>query len=60
MAQLHQKLGGTVQARYTTHVTTLHVVGVATMPAIGIGHGLHLSLGDGRSDRLHADSGQCP
>jgi ABC-type lipoprotein release transport system permease subunit len=47
MAQLHLRLGDTVRARYTTHVTDLHVVGVATMPAIGIGHGLHLSLGVG-------------
>jgi len=47
MAQLHKKLGDTVVARYTTHVTTLHIVGTATMPAIGIGHGLHLSLGIG-------------
>jgi hypothetical protein len=47
MAQLHLRLGDTVQARYTTHVSTLRVVGVATMPAIGIGHGLHLSLGVG-------------
>jgi hypothetical protein len=47
MAQLHLQLGDTLQARYTTHVTKLRVVGVATMPAIGIGHGLHLSLGVG-------------
>ncbi len=47
MAQLHKRLGDTVVARYTTHVTTLHIVGTATMPAIGIGHGLHLSLGVG-------------
>jgi hypothetical protein len=47
LAQLHQRVGGTLEARYTTHFTKLHIVGVATMPAIGIGHGLHLSLGVG-------------
>jgi hypothetical protein len=47
LAQLHKNLGDTLVARYTNHVTTLHIVGTATMPAIGIGHGLHLSLGVG-------------
>jgi hypothetical protein len=47
MAQLHKKVGDTVVVRYTTHVTTLRIVGTATMPAVGIGHGLHLSLGAG-------------
>ncbi len=47
LALLHQRIGGTVSVRYTTHVTKLRIVGVATMPAIGIGHGLHLSLGVG-------------
>lgn len=47
LAQLHKRLGDTVVARYTSHVTTLRIVGTATMPTIGIGHGLHLSLGVG-------------
>lgn len=47
LALLHKKVGDTLTARYNTVVTTLHIVGTATMPAVGIGHGLHLSLGTG-------------
>jgi hypothetical protein len=47
LSQLHKKIGDTLVARYTNHRTTLHIVGTATMPAVGIGHGLHLSLGIG-------------
>ena len=49
---LHKKIGDTVVARYTNHVTRLHIVGTATMPTVGVGHGLHLSLGTGAGDRL--------
>jgi hypothetical protein len=47
LAQLHKRVGDTLTARYNTFVTTLHIVGIATMPSVGIGHGLHLSLGTG-------------
>jgi hypothetical protein len=51
MAQLHKRLGDTVAARYTPNLPPraipLKIVGVATMPAIGIAEGLHSSMGVG-------------
>jgi hypothetical protein len=46
---LHKRIGDTVQASYGTisKATTLSIVGVATMPAVGPGLGLHLSMGTG-------------
>jgi ABC-type antimicrobial peptide transport system permease subunit len=49
LADLHKRVGGTVQASYGTSSTetTLRIVGTATMPAVGPGLGLHLSMGIG-------------
>jgi MacB-like periplasmic core domain/FtsX-like permease family len=49
LADLHQRVGGTVKASYGTSSTetTLRIVGIATMPAVGPGLGLHLSMGTG-------------
>jgi len=49
LAQLHKHLGDTVEVRYATVAapTRLRIVGTATMPAIGPGGGLHLSMGNG-------------
>jgi hypothetical protein len=47
--QLHKHIGQTVDVRYatTTKPTRLQIVGTATLPAIGPGGGLHLSMGTG-------------
>jgi hypothetical protein len=49
MAELHKRVGDTVEARYGTvsKQTRLRIVGTATMPAVGPGLGLRLSMGTG-------------
>jgi hypothetical protein len=49
LAQLHKRVGDTVEARYGTVAkqTMLRIVGTATMPAVGPGLGLRLSMGTG-------------
>jgi hypothetical protein len=49
LAGLHKRVGDTVEASYGTISTrtTLRIVGTATMPAVGPGLGLHLSMGTG-------------
>ncbi len=49
LADLHERVGDTVHASYGTSSTetTLRIVGTATMPAVGPGLGLHLSMGTG-------------
>jgi hypothetical protein len=44
---LRKHVGDDVQIGVGTELTTLRVVGVATFPTIGIGHGAHTSLGVG-------------
>jgi hypothetical protein len=60
MAQLHEKLGATVAMRYVPNfppkAIQLTIVGVATMPAIGIAEGLHTSMGIGAV--VPADNGR--
>ena len=45
--QLHKKLGDTVVVTSGSNQRVLTIVGTATMPTIGVGHGLHLSMGTG-------------
>jgi hypothetical protein len=51
MAQLHKQLGDTIALRYNPNLPRraipLEIVGVATMPAIGIAEGLNSSMGVG-------------
>ncbi len=51
MAQLHKRVGDTVAMKYVPtlppRAVRLTIVGVATMPAIGIAEGLHTSMGIG-------------
>ena len=48
LAQLHERLGGTVTASVGTFVhARLVIVGTATMPTAGLSQGLHTSLGTG-------------
>lgn len=49
LAELHKRVGDTVEASYGTlsSQVTLRIVGTATMPAVGPGLGLHLSMGTG-------------
>ena len=51
LAQLHKQLGDTVSMRFAPSdpptAVRLTIVGVATMPAIGIAEGLHSSMGVG-------------
>ena len=60
MAQLHKRLGETVAMRYVPELPPtairLTIVGVATMPAIGIAEGLHTSMGIGAV--VPADNGR--
>lgn len=60
MAELHKQLGDTVSMRYAPTLPRiairLRVVGVATMPAIGIAEGLHSSMGIGAV--VPADNGK--
>ena len=59
LAQLHKRIGDTVDLRfvpgYPRRPIRLTIVGVATMPAIGIAEGLHTSMGIGAS--VPADAG---
>jgi len=59
LAQLHKRIGDTVDLQYVPgyprHPIRLTVVGVATMPAIGIAEGLHTSMGIGAA--VPADAG---
>jgi hypothetical protein len=47
LAQLHKQLGDTVRVASPAKTETLKIVGVASMPTLGIGFGLHLSIGSG-------------
>jgi hypothetical protein len=49
LAELHKRVGDTVEASYGTlsRQVPLRIVGTATMPAVGPGLGLHLSMGTG-------------
>jgi hypothetical protein len=49
LAQLHKRVGDTVEAHYgsVSNQTRLRIVGTATMPAVGPGLGLRLSMGTG-------------
>lgn len=49
LGDLHKRVGDTVLAGYGTSPTEtkLRIVGTATMPAVGPGLGLHLSMGTG-------------
>jgi len=48
LAQLHKQVGDTVEVRAANgRPTTLRIVGTATLPAIGVGGGLHLEIGSG-------------
>ena len=51
LAQLHKHIGDTVEMAYTSkfppHPIRLVIVGVATMPAVGIAEGLHTSMSTG-------------
>jgi FtsX-like permease family/MacB-like periplasmic core domain len=47
LARLHKRIGDTVQVSGGSKTAVLHIVGVATMPTVGIGFGLHLSIGSG-------------
>ena len=51
LAELHLKIGDTIELRYTPafpcRPITLRVVGVATLPAIGIAESLHTSMSIG-------------
>ena len=48
LAQLHKRIGDTVEASYGGSASTpLRIVGTATMPAVGPAEQLHLSMGTG-------------
>jgi ABC-type antimicrobial peptide transport system permease subunit len=47
LADLHKKVGDSVTVTNSEAHTHLRIVGTATMPAVGVGHGLHLSMGSG-------------
>jgi hypothetical protein len=47
LALLHKRLGDTVRVTSAPKTETLKIVGVATMPTLGIGFGVHLSIGSG-------------
>ena len=54
LAQLHKRVGDTVEASYGAgSATRLRIVGTATMPAIGPGPALHLSMGTGALTSYH-------
>jgi hypothetical protein len=44
---LHKQVGGTVLVTSGSSTLRLTIVGTATMPTVGVGHGLHLSMGTG-------------
>jgi hypothetical protein len=60
LAQLHKRIGDVVSMRYAATfprvAIRLRIVGVATMPAVGIAEGLHSSLGVGAV--VPVDNGQ--
>jgi putative ABC transport system permease protein len=60
LAQLHKRVGDTVRMRFVPTLPPrpipLRIVGVATMPAIGIAEGLHSSMGTGAV--VAADNGR--
>ena len=47
LQDLHKKIGDTVVVDDGKTQTRLTIVGTATMPTVGVGHGLHLSMGTG-------------
>ena len=47
LSDLHKRVGDTVRVSGGSKAAVLHIVGVATMPTVGIGFGLHLSIGSG-------------
>ena len=47
LAALHKRVGDTVRVSGGGRGETLTIVGEATLPAVGIGFGLHLSIGTG-------------
>ena len=47
LSDLHQRLGGRVRVSGGSRAAVLRIVGVASMPTVGIGFGLHLSIGSG-------------
>jgi hypothetical protein len=48
LGQLHKRVGDSVEASYGASAPTrLHIVGTATMPAVGPADQLHLSMGTG-------------
>jgi hypothetical protein len=47
LAGLHKRVGDTVTVNYEGHHGTMHIVGTATFPAIGVNGTLHPSTGTG-------------
>jgi hypothetical protein len=47
LRKLHKQIGDTVTTGVGSQRRTLVIVGTATMPTVGVGHGLHLSMGTG-------------
>jgi hypothetical protein len=47
LAALHKNVGDLVYVRSSGERQVMRIVGTATLPTIGIGHGVHPSLGDG-------------
>ena len=47
LSELHKRIGDTVRVTGGSRAAVLRIVGVATMPTVGIGFGLHLSIGSG-------------
>ena len=47
LAAIHKQVGDSVEVSYEGHHGTLHIVGTATLPAIGINGTLHPSTGSG-------------
>jgi ABC-type antimicrobial peptide transport system permease subunit len=47
LQRLHKHVGDTVTVETGGSTARLTVVGTATMPTVGVGHGLHLSMGTG-------------
>jgi hypothetical protein len=47
MDDLHKRVGDDVTVVSAGRTQTMRIVGTATMPAIGVGHGLHMSMGSG-------------
>jgi hypothetical protein len=47
LAALHKHIGDMVRVTGGSSTVDLRIVGVATMPTVGIGFGLHLSIGSG-------------